>query len=45
MKPGNPTTNDVQGVLLDHGIVIEANLPIAVDAAAKSAASGRIIFR
>lgn len=45
VTPGNPTTVDVQGVLLDHCIVIEANLPIAVDAVAKTAAAGRIIFR
>lgn len=37
-------TTDVVGALLDHGRVIEANLPVAIDAAARTDAAGRIIF-
>jgi hypothetical protein len=32
------------GSLLEHGIVIEANLPIAIDAAGKADVAGRIVF-
>ena len=37
-------TDDVQAVLFEHGRVIEANLPIAIDAAAKADVAGQIIF-
>jgi hypothetical protein len=44
--PQAPATNtiDVQGVLFDHGRVVESKLPIAVDAAGKTDVAGRIIF-
>lgn len=35
---------DVVAPLLDHGRVIEAKLPVAIDEAARAAAAGRIIF-
>lgn len=35
---------DVQGALLDHGRIVEAKLPIAIDSAAKTAAAGRIWY-
>lgn len=38
------TTVDVQGALLEHGRVIAARLPVAVDAAGKADVAGRIIF-
>jgi hypothetical protein len=38
------STTDVQGALFEHGRVIEANLPIAIDAAGKTDVAGRIIF-
>ncbi len=44
VKPGSPTTVDVQGPLYEHGRVVEALLPIAVDAAGKADVAGRIIF-
>jgi hypothetical protein len=44
VKAPSATTTDVQGALLDHGRVIDAKLPIAVDAAGKTDVSGRIIF-
>jgi len=44
VTPGNPTTVDVQGVLFEHGRVVEARLPIAIDANGKSDVAGRIIF-
>ena len=37
-------TVDPQGALLDHGRVVAAKLPIAVDAAGQTDAAGRIIF-
>lgn len=36
--------NDVQVALFEHGRVVEANLPIAIDAAAKADVAGRIIY-
>ena len=38
------SATDVQGALLDHGRVIEARLPVAVDAAGKADVAGRIQF-
>lgn len=38
------TTVDVQGALLDHGRIVEAKLPIAVDANGKADVAGRIQF-
>lgn len=38
-------TTDVQGVLFWHGEVVEALLPIAVDAAGKADVAGRIFFK
>jgi hypothetical protein len=37
-------TIDPQGALLDHGRILEARLPIAVDAAGKTDVAGRIQF-
>lgn len=37
-------TTDIGGSLFEHGIVIEANLPIAIDAAGKADVAGRIVF-
>lgn len=37
-------TTDIQGALFEHGRVISANLPIAVDAAGRDDAKGRIVF-
>lgn len=36
--------NDVQAALFEHGRVVEANLPIAIDAAARADVAGQIIF-
>lgn len=36
--------NNVQAVIFEHGRVVEANLPIAVDAAGKANVDGRIVF-
>lgn len=44
VKPGSPTTVDVGGVLFEHGRVVEANLPIAIDANGKADVAGRITF-
>lgn len=44
VKPGSPDTVDVQGALYEHGRVVEALLPIAVDSAGKADVAGRIIF-
>lgn len=44
VKPGSPTTVDVGGVLFEHGRVVEANLPIAIDAAGRADVAGRITF-
>lgn len=38
------TTTDVQGAILRHGKIREANLPIAIDAAAKADAGTRFIY-
>jgi Bacteriophage lambda head decoration protein D len=38
------TTSDVSGAMLDHGRVLEARLPIAVDAPGKTDVAGRIQF-
>ena len=35
---------DVQGALLEHGRVVEANLPIAIDSAGKTDLAGRVTF-
>lgn len=43
-KPGSVATTDVGGALYEHGRVVEANLPIAIDAAGKSDVVGRITF-
>ena len=43
-KPGSPTTTDVGGALYEHGRVVEANLPIAIDADGKTDVAGRITF-
>lgn len=37
-------TIDVQGALLDHGRVIEAKLPVAIDAPGRTDVAGRIIL-
>lgn len=37
-------TTDVVGALLDHGRIVEARLPIAIDAAGKTDVAGRIQF-
>lgn len=44
VKAGSPTTVDVSGALFEHGRVVEANLPIAIDAAGKADVAGRITF-
>jgi len=44
VKAPTANTTDVQGVLYEHGRVVTANLPIAVDDAAKADVAGRIIF-
>lgn len=44
VKPGSPTTVDVGGVLFEHGRVVEANLPIAIDSAGRADVAGRITF-
>jgi hypothetical protein len=44
VKPGSPTTVDVSGVLFEHGRVVEANLPIAIDANGRADVAGRITF-
>ncbi len=36
--------SDVQGALMDHGRVVEAKLPIAIDSAAKTASAGRLWY-
>ncbi|OJY47608.1 head decoration protein [Pseudonocardia sp. 73-21] len=38
------TSTPVSGAMLVHCIVVDANLPIAVDAAGKADVAGRIIF-
>lgn len=45
VKAPTDTTIDPVGALFEHGMVVEANLPIAVDAAGKADVAGRIIFR
>jgi hypothetical protein len=42
--PGSPTTVDVQGALFEHGKVIEAKLPVAIDAAGRVDVAGKIIL-
>lgn len=44
IKPGAVATTDVGGALYEHGRVVEANLPIAIDAAGKADVAGRITF-
>lgn len=43
-KPGAVAATDVGGALYEHGRVVEANLPIAIDAAGKADVAGRITF-
>lgn len=43
-KPGAVPTTDVGAALFEHGRVVEANLPIAIDALAKVEVAGRITF-
>lgn len=38
------TTTDVVGALLIHGVIVEANLPVAIDAGGKTDVSGRFTF-
>jgi hypothetical protein len=47
LTPVKAPTEDIDpvGALFEHGMVVEANLPIAVDAAGKTDVAGRIIFR
>lgn len=44
VKAPSDTTIDPQGALLVHGVVVDAKLPVAVDAAGKTDVAGRIIF-
>ncbi len=44
VKAPSSTTIDVQGALYEHGRVIEAKLPVAIDAAGKTDLKGQIIF-
>lgn len=44
VKAPAATTTDVGGSLFEHGRVVEANLPIAIDAAGKTDVAGRISF-
>lgn len=44
VKAPAATTTDVVGALLIHGIIVEAKLPVAVDAAGKTDVDGRITF-
>ena len=44
IKPGAVSTTDVSGVLFEHGRVVEASLPIAIDSAGKTDVAGRIVF-
>lgn len=44
VKPGASATTDVGGALFEHGRVVEANLPIAIDANGKTDVAGRITF-
>ncbi len=37
-------TGNIVGPLMDHGRIVEARLPIAIDSAAKTSATGRLIF-
>lgn len=44
VKPGASASVDVGGALFEHGRVVEANLPIAIDANGKADVAGRITF-
>lgn len=44
VKAPSVNTIDVGGVLLGHGVVVEANLPIAIDSAGKADVAGRIQY-
>lgn len=44
VKAPAATTTDVVGALLIHGVVVEANLPVAIDAAGKTDLAGRFTF-
>ena len=37
-------TDDIQVALFEHGRVVEANLPIAIDAAGKADLAGQVVF-
>jgi hypothetical protein len=37
-------TGNIVGALMDHGRIVEARLPIAIDSAAKTSAAGRLIY-
>lgn len=44
LKAPASTSTDVGGVLFGHGVVVEANLPVAIDAAGKADVAGRIQY-
>lgn len=44
VKAPSATTTDVGAALYEHGRVVEANLPIAIDANGKADVAGRITF-
>jgi hypothetical protein len=44
VKAPSSTTIDVQGALLIHGVIVEANLPVAIDAGGKTDLAGRFYF-
>lgn len=44
VKAPAATTTDVVGALLIHGVIVEANLPVAIDANAKTDVAGRFTF-
>lgn len=44
VKAPSATTTDVVGALLIHGVIVEANLPVAIDANAKTDVGGRFTF-
>lgn len=44
IKPGAVATTDVGGALYEHGRVVEALLPIAIDANGRADVAGRITF-
>lgn len=44
VKAPAATTTDVVGALLIHGVIVEANLPVAIDAGGKTDLAGRFTF-